>query len=307
MAVCARDGSIAAGVSGSYLPGRGVGTWTEFATTIKHVLHRSKEGNALVAKLIIAKRDDEATGLIQLGRFAKNYEGSKYMISCTKEEAEWIVNAIPALLKNARAAKVEKDAQVLDQKEFENERSLELRVSKFRNFKQIDFVQTFLKDDTTTSRTVSVPVSGMGKVSLAMKQLLVAMQLKLNAEQRLTDTEHVFVSYLAYLVKTNIDKSLTDPRFTVPLDDELMARINDGTAPMAYWFTIKYLAANFQDFKPMLLDIFKVLDIKHFDEARFKEQNLLRAFNEHVEEIRNPDDKYLFDFTMFLIENLQAV
>ena len=110
----------------------------EFITAIKQVLSRSKQGNALVAKLVIAKNGDSSTGYIQIGRYAKNYAGSKFMISCNREGVEWLVNVLPALLKNARASKPDKTPIVLEKMDFKNERGMELSVSKFKSFKQIE-------------------------------------------------------------------------------------------------------------------------------------------------------------------------
>ena len=280
---------------------------TEFTTAIKHVLFRSKQGNALVAKLVIAKTDGEKTGYIQVGRFSKNYAGSKFMITCNREEAEWLVNVIPALIKNARAAKPDKTPIVLEKMDFANERGMELSVSKFRNFKQVDFAQSFVRDDDTATRSVSVPVSELNKISLAIKNLLVAMEIKLNAEQRLTATEPIFQSFLAYLVKTNIGKSLDDPRFTVALDETLLAKMTDGTAPMAYWLTAKYIATHFGEFRQIISDVFQLLDIPQFDEARTTEARIIETLSANYEMMLAPEGKFLFGFTMFIIDNLDSV
>ena len=168
----------------------------EFSTAIKQIFFRSKQGNALVAKLVIAKRDDESTGYIHLGRFSNNYAGSKFLISCTREEAEWFVDVIPALIKNARAAKPNQYPIVLEKKEFERERSFELSVSKFKSFKQIDITQSFVRDDNIVTRCVSVPVAEMQNVCKTFKQMLIAMEIKLNADWKQLNTFSFRISHI---------------------------------------------------------------------------------------------------------------
>ena len=133
------------------------------------------------------------------------------------------------------------------------------------------------------------------------------MDIKLNAEQRLSATEDIYLAYLAYLVKSNIGKASDDPRFNVSLDEALIDRINDGTAPIAYWFTAKYIATHFDEFKQLLRDIFKLLDIHQFDEARFTETRLIETLTANSEMLRNLAGNHVYEFTMFIIDNLESV
>ena len=279
----------------------------EFSTAIKKVLFRSKEGNALVAKLIIAKRDEGSTGFIQLGRFSNNYEGSKFMVSCNRVEAEWIVNIIPLLLKNARVSKPVKTPILLEKKDFENDRGFELSVSKFKAFKQIEIAQTFIKNDDIGVRSVSVPVGELNKISLVFKNLLTAMEIKLDAEQRLEATEQIFMSFLAHLVKVNMSKALVDPAFTVELDESLFEKINSGSAPMTYWFAAQFIAENFEDNQDLLMDIFKLLGMSSFNENRLSKAQLLQVLTNNVQQLADPNNLPLFDFTMFVIDYLATV
>lgn len=290
---------------------------TRFETVVKHVLYRAKGGNALTAKFVVAHRGEEKTGLIQLGRYAKNFEASKYMVCLKQNEAEWMVEALPALKKNARSVKVLKDPVLLDEKWFDEDRGLKIQAvkvdglvskSKFGNQKFLEFVQEFVKEEDFAQRSVTIPLKNLDDVANVFKNLLLAMNIYLSIEQKLEATEHIFMCYLGFLVKSNLGMVMTDTKFNVPLDEQLQAKLAEGKAPMAYWLLSKFISMNFNRFYiELLADVFKTLDIIHFDDERFSENRLWSLFEANCEKFMKAEDMHLFGFTKFLIDNANAV
>jgi len=291
---------------------------TRFQTVMKHVIYRSKGGNALTAKLVIATHGEEKTGLIQLGRYAKNYEASKYMVCLKREEAEWMVNSLPALKKNARSVKVVKDPVVLDEKEFSDSRGLKYQAvkldqaitkQKFQS-KNVEMVQSFIRDDDFLERSVTISITNLPQVERAVKHLMLAMDVYFSIEQKLEATENIFMSYLGYLIQTNIATALTDD-FTVPYDEKLqekMINMAPGEASRAYWFLARFISLNFnRQYAELLNDIFASLGMDHFDKERVTEENLWVLLETNWKTFMKAENMPYFEFTKFLIDNANAL
>ena len=293
------------------------GQTTRFETVIKDVIYRAKSGNALTAKFVVAHHGDEPVGLIQLGRYSKNYEASKYMVCLKRKEAEWMVDSLPALKKNARSAKLVKDPIVLDEKEFGEDRGLKLQVvkvdafkGKFSNQKNLEIVQSFVRDEDFKERSVTFSLTNLAKVGDSFKHLLYAMDVFSSIERKLEATEHIFMCYLGYLVQTNINSAM-EAKFFVPIDEKLASKISDEKnqeASRAYWFLARYISLNFNNvFAELLMDIFKTLKIDHFLTDRFNENILWPIMENNWKTFVNAEDMDLYGFTKFLIDNANAV
>lgn len=286
---------------------------TTVTTIIKQMLHKSQAEATLMAKLVEVKQEGCTWYFIQLGRFTDNYSASEQqLIACNRDEVGWLLSKAKVVEKNSKHHLVTENAVVLFEQTFDDDRKLSIGISSSKRTKSakmitlIEFTQRSVDEGSYNECKVIVPLNLLKKTHVVLKHLMFALDLCDNVEQNIVSADHIFTSYLTYLVAQMMPRALNDPQFVVVPDEAMLVRIKSATAPMNYWFVAKHIAANFKtDHAQKLLDIFKVLKIE-FHHEKMEEDHLQMIFDEQVSLLMKPSAKYLFDFTEFMLVNVSS-
>ena len=276
-----------------------------FETVLQHVFYRTKE-SAIIARSVICKSGDIRFPVLQLGRFKNGWDASKYLIALNDEEAKWLIEFIPTMVK--RAFKTKPDTgDVFELKEFENNRSISVALISFKKKKQLQFTQTTVRDDDEVQRVVSFPVLTVSDMRQKLIHLRKVHDIIFNAEHRLEKTDGVFTAFLAYAVEGAMARAASDGTMTSVLDEDLLARmVNRRDIVANFWIAAKFISLNFHEFREVLDYIFAKLEIVHFNEERLAPQNLLEMFCENPDVFKS-ENLEMFALVNFLVDNKNTV